>query len=64
MGCYSCEYLYELLREGFIEAGGDESWLEKKSETLPQKLKRIVELNYDLAYKPWTLAQGESNLMV
>lgn len=51
--CYACEYLYNLLYEGFIEAGGDESWLDANSPKLPNKIKRVVETCYDLAYQPW-----------
>jgi len=54
VSCYGCEYLYNLLVEGFIETGGDIAWLESSSN-LPEKLKRLTETNYDLAYQPWVL---------
>jgi len=52
-----------LLVEGFIETGGDIAWLESSSN-LPDKLKRLTETNYDLAYQPWVLVKDKPEQLV
>jgi hypothetical protein len=39
----------------FLEFGGDQAWLEKGTEVLPEKLKKLTELNTILAYYPHEL---------
>ena len=53
MACYGCDYLYHILSEGFVEAGGDVGWLDGEAQNVPNKLKRLIDLNFDLAYNPW-----------
>jgi len=61
VSCYGCDYLYNLLIEGYVEAGGDETWLDANSTTLPAKLKRLIDTNYDLAYQPWTFLKEKQH---
>jgi len=53
-----------LLLEAFIQVGGDVTWLDKDSETLPDKLKNIIDFSVQLAYKPWPLIQESENHFV
>jgi len=53
-----------LLVEGYVEAGGDMTWLDANSTTLPNKLKRVIETNYDLAYQPWMFIKEKQHQFV
>jgi len=61
VSAYGCEYLYSLLLEAYVQVGGDITWLNKDSTTLPQKLKNIIAFNSQIAYKPWGLIQENEN---
>lgn len=50
---YSCEYLYYLLMDSFLEAGGDIEWLSGDTSKLPLKLLPMIEMCYNFAYSPW-----------
>lgn len=59
VAAYDCEYLYWLLIENYLMAGGDKDWLEGlESKTLPVKLRNINQLCLEIAYKPWILRDG------
>jgi len=64
VSCFGCDYLYNLLVEGYVEAGGDMTWLDANSTTLPNKLKRVIETNYDLAYQPWMFIKEKQQQLV
>jgi len=50
-----CQYLYRILEENFIEAGGDESWLIYGLDIVPDKIVRLGRINNILAHQPWIL---------
>jgi len=64
VACYGCEYLYYLLVEGFIEAGGEVNWLTNPSESLPDLLKPFIDITYEFAYNPWIFYKGKSKTFV
>lgn len=54
-----CEFLYRYLEEEFLLNGGDEDWLIKGLEIVPEKLKKIDKINNILAHQPWKLTEND-----
>ncbi len=50
-----CEYLLRELEVQFLLKGGDESWLIKGLEAVPEKLRQLEKINNILAHQPWKL---------
>ncbi|XP_033492025.1 sestrin-2 isoform X1 [Epinephelus lanceolatus] len=53
---HHCLYLVQQHSAGFLEAGGDESWL-SGLEHAPPKLRSLQTLNKLLAHRPWLITQ-------
>lgn len=53
---HQCSYLVQQHSAGFLEAGGEESWL-SGLEHAPTKLRSLQTLNKLLAHRPWLIAQ-------
>ncbi|XP_029023041.1 sestrin-2 isoform X2 [Betta splendens] len=53
---HHCSYLVQQHSVGFLEAGGEESWL-SSLERAPTKLRSLQTLNKLLAHRPWLIAQ-------
>ncbi|XP_056153902.1 sestrin-2 isoform X3 [Lampris incognitus] len=53
---HQCSYLVQHHSAGFLEAGGEESWL-GGLEHLPAKLRSLHTLNKLLAHRPWLITQ-------
>lgn len=53
---HQCSYLVQQHSAGFLEAGGEESWLGGK-EHVPAKLNSLHTLNKLLAHRPWLITQ-------
>lgn len=51
---HQCTYLIKLHTNGFIEQGGDTSWL-NGLDHIPPKLRAIYDINKILAHRPWLL---------
>lgn len=49
------EFLFRVLEEEFLGAGGDEAWLILGLDVVPNKLKQMSLLNSILAHQPWKL---------
>lgn len=49
------EYLFKILEEGFLESGGDESWLIYGLDVIPEKLSKLSRINNLLAHQPWKI---------
>lgn len=50
-----CEYLLRELEMQFLIKGGDEIWLIKGLEAVPDKLRQLEKINNILAHQPWKL---------
>lgn len=59
-----CEYLFKNLEEEFLLNGGDENWLIKGMEILPEKLQKIGKVNNILAHQPWKLNENDIEVFV
>ncbi|XP_034016854.1 sestrin-2 isoform X2 [Thalassophryne amazonica] len=53
---HQCSYVVQQHSAGFLEAGGDESWL-ASLEHVPTKLRSLQTLNKLLAHRPWLITQ-------
>lgn len=53
---HQCLYLVQQHSAGFLEAGGEESWL-SGLEQAPGKLRSLQTLNKLLAHRPWLITQ-------
>ncbi|KAI3358047.1 hypothetical protein L3Q82_003065 [Scortum barcoo] len=53
---HHCSYLVQQHSAGFLEAGGEESWL-SGVEHAPTKLRSLQTLNKLLAHRPWLITQ-------
>lgn len=53
---HQCLYLVQQHSAGFLEAGGEESWL-SGLEHAPGKLRSLQTLNKLLAHRPWLITQ-------
>lgn len=53
---HQCLYLVQQHSTGFLEAGGEESWL-SGLEHAPSKLRSLQTLNKLLAHRPWLITQ-------
>ncbi|XP_061787476.1 sestrin-2 [Nerophis lumbriciformis] len=53
---HHCSYLVQQHSAGFLEAGGDESWLSGLQHA-PAKLRSLHPLNKLLAHRPWLVTQ-------
>uniref|UniRef100_A0A3B3SER0 Sestrin 2 n=1 Tax=Paramormyrops kingsleyae TaxID=1676925 RepID=A0A3B3SER0_9TELE len=53
---HRCSYLVQLHSDAFLQAGGDERWLQGL-HCVPTKLRHLNLLNKLLAHRPWLLAQ-------
>nr|XP_046273706.1 sestrin-2 isoform X1 [Scatophagus argus] len=53
---HHCMYLVQQHSAGFLEAGGEESWL-SSLEQAPTKLRSLHTLNKLLAHRPWLITQ-------
>lgn len=53
---HQCLYLVQQHSAGFLEAGGEESWL-SGLEQAPTKLRSLQTLNKLLAHRPWLITQ-------
>ncbi|XP_026156311.1 sestrin-2 isoform X2 [Mastacembelus armatus] len=53
---HQCSYLVQQHSVGFLEAGGEESWL-SGVEHAPTKLRSLQTLNKLLAHRPWLVVQ-------
>ncbi|XP_029603776.1 sestrin-2 isoform X18 [Salmo trutta] len=53
---HQCSYLVQQHSAGFLEAGGEESWLEGLQHTHP-KIRCLHTLNKLLAHRPWLITQ-------
>ncbi|XP_071355338.1 sestrin-2 isoform X1 [Trachinotus anak] len=53
---HHCSYLVQQHSAGFLEAGGEESWL-SGLEHAPTKLRSLQTLNKLLAHRPWLITQ-------
>lgn len=53
---HHCPYLVQQHSAGFLEAGGEESWL-SGLEHAPTKVRSLQTLNKLLAHKPWLITQ-------
>ncbi|XP_073319569.1 sestrin-2 isoform X2 [Pagrus major] len=53
---HHCSYLVQQHSAGFLEAGGEESWL-SGLEHAPTKLRSLQTLNRLLAHRPWLITQ-------
>ncbi|XP_038581797.1 sestrin-2 isoform X1 [Micropterus salmoides] len=53
---HHCTYLVQQHSAGFLEAGGEESWL-SGLEHAPTKLRSLQTLNRLLAHRPWLITQ-------
>lgn len=53
---HHCSYLVQHHSAGFLEAGGEESWL-SSLEHAPTKLHSLQTLNKLLAHRPWLITQ-------
>ncbi|XP_047461500.1 sestrin-2 isoform X3 [Mugil cephalus] len=53
---HHCQYVVQQHSAGFLEAGGEESWL-SGLEHAPTKLRSLQTLNKLLAHRPWLITQ-------
>ncbi|CAK6949522.1 sestrin-2 isoform X2 [Scomber scombrus] len=53
---HHCSYLVQQHSAGFLDAGGEESWL-SSLEHAPTKLRSLQTLNKLLAHRPWLITQ-------
>ena len=53
---HHCSYLVQQHSAGFLEAGGEESWLSGLQHA-PTKLRSLQTLNKLLAHRPWLITQ-------
>lgn len=53
---HHCSYLVQLHRSWFLQAGGDEAWLQGL-QCAPPKLRRLSLINKLLAHRPWLLSR-------
>ncbi|XP_075995669.1 sestrin-2 isoform X2 [Genypterus blacodes] len=53
---HQCSYMVQQHSNGFLEAGGEESWL-SSLEHAPSKLRSLQTLNRLLAHRPWLITQ-------
>ncbi|KAL0962084.1 hypothetical protein UPYG_G00335470 [Umbra pygmaea] len=53
---HQCSYLVQQLSAGFLEVGGDKSWLGGLEHT-PPKIRCLHTLNKLLAHRPWLITQ-------
>lgn len=53
---HHCSYLVQQHSVGFLEAGGEESWLSGLDQA-PSKLRSLQTLNKLMAHRPWLLTQ-------
>ncbi|KAJ8367939.1 hypothetical protein SKAU_G00079670 [Synaphobranchus kaupii] len=53
---HHCSYLVQLHRCAFLQAGGDEAWLQGL-HCAPPKLRRLNPVNKLLAHRPWLLSR-------
>ncbi|XP_019206183.1 sestrin-2 isoform X2 [Oreochromis niloticus] len=58
---HHCSYLVQQHSAGFLEAGGEESWL-SGLEHAPAKLRSLQTLNKLLAHRPWLITQQHIQL--
>lgn len=61
VSCYGCEYLFNQLFHQFLIYGGEKAWILKGLDGVPDKLKKLGDLNSILAYKPWSIRSASSN---
>lgn len=54
-----CEFLFKYMEEEFLLNGGNEDWLVKGLEIIPEKLRKIDRLNNILAHQPWKLTEKD-----
>lgn len=55
VSCFKNEYLLKVQEEQFLLNGGSAEWIRNGMEKIPEKLKKIAQINEILAHKPWTL---------
>ncbi|XP_068188549.1 sestrin-2 isoform X2 [Antennarius striatus] len=60
---HHCLYLVQQHSAGFLEAGGDESWL-SGIDFAPTKLRSLQTLNKLLAHRPWLITQQHIQQLV
>ena len=49
---HKCSFLVEEHKQAFLEAGGNETWLQGR-QFVPQKLQELHTPNIILAHRPW-----------
>jgi sestrin len=54
-----CEFLFRYLEEEFLLNGGNEEWLIKGLEKVPEKLQKIARINNIIAHQPWKLNEKD-----
>ena len=54
-----CEFLFRHLEEEFLLNGGDEDWLVRGLEAVPEKLRKIDRINNIIAHQPWKLKEND-----
>jgi hypothetical protein len=54
-----CEFLFGYLEEEFLLNGGNEEWLVKGLEIIPEKLHKIDRINNIIAHQPWKLNEKD-----
>lgn len=53
------EFLIKYLEKEFLLIGGNEEWLIKGLEAVPEKLKKIDRINNIIAHQPWKLKEND-----
>jgi hypothetical protein len=54
-----CEFLFRYLEEEFLLNGGNEDWLVRGLEIVPEKLRKIDKINNIIAHQPWKLNEKD-----
>lgn len=60
---HHCSYLVQQHSTGFLEAGGEESWLSGLDQA-PTKLRSLQTLNKLMAHRPWLITQQHIQALV
>ena len=53
----SCSYLVQQHRQQLLQLGGKRDWVEKGLPALPEKIKKLYQLNMILAHRPWQMTR-------
>ena len=53
----SCSYLVQQHRQQLLQQGGKRDWVERGISALPEKIRKLYQLNMILAHRPWQMTR-------